>query len=450
MKRLFMIIAMGVVAAAAVPRDASACTCVPAGPPCEEVFRARTVFVGTVTAISEIPTAGAESERSGPWLRRRVHFRVTEPFRGDTGTEVDVLTGSGGGDCGYAFTTGHTYLVYTYEQRDQIATSICTRTRPIEQAAEDLAFLRAMSSAPSAMGRIVGLATYTADADVLSGGQIERRPFAGAHVSFTSGEQTLTATSDAKGEYAIDARPGEYAVSIKVPSGFYAGGWRQKIVLEDTRGCASADVFVRDDGHIRGRVIDAAGKPVPNLAVELGIRNTGSRIQWDGSSERTDADGRYEFTKHHAGEYIVGVNASRDYGQRVEIGPELLLPGVSARDRAAVLTLPSRTTIEAPDFILPDSARVVQITGVALDPSGTPAEGVRVYLEAGGPGLRLIGPAVNTNRDGRFAFAAMDGVTYKIVAEFPREPGPGFSSVEFPDIHAAADLAPLALQLIKR
>src|SRR5207247_1920928 len=43
---------------------------------------------------------------------RQVDFAITRVFRGNKQDQVSVLTGLGGGDCGYNFQTGQTYLVY--------------------------------------------------------------------------------------------------------------------------------------------------------------------------------------------------------------------------------------------------------------------------------------------------------------------------------------------------
>jgi len=64
-----------------------------------------------------------------PYLRVHVRFEVTEPFIGmeGRGKQVEVLTGSGGGDCGFPFHCGHSYLVYAYQsQESQLATGICS------------------------------------------------------------------------------------------------------------------------------------------------------------------------------------------------------------------------------------------------------------------------------------------------------------------------------------
>jgi hypothetical protein len=71
-----------------------------------------------------------------------VTFKVERMWRGPAVHTIKILTGWGGGDCGYQFERGQRYLVYAYVDRDGVlGTSICTRTRELEHAGEDLAFL---------------------------------------------------------------------------------------------------------------------------------------------------------------------------------------------------------------------------------------------------------------------------------------------------------------------
>jgi hypothetical protein len=58
-------------------------------------------------------------------------------WEGGTSERVFVRTGSGGGDCGYAFALGGLYLVYAHGDRDTLNTGICMRTRPWTSAYED-------------------------------------------------------------------------------------------------------------------------------------------------------------------------------------------------------------------------------------------------------------------------------------------------------------------------
>ena len=73
----------------------------------------------------------------------RVTFRVVQAWKGDVGEEVTVATSASGASCGYGFELQRGYLVYTYAADGGEHVSLCSRTRPIEEADEDLAALGA-------------------------------------------------------------------------------------------------------------------------------------------------------------------------------------------------------------------------------------------------------------------------------------------------------------------
>jgi hypothetical protein len=55
---------------------------------------------------------------------------------------VEAITGNGGGDCGYPFKVGQSYLVYAYEKSNKLHASLCSRTRLLSEASEDLLYLQ--------------------------------------------------------------------------------------------------------------------------------------------------------------------------------------------------------------------------------------------------------------------------------------------------------------------
>ncbi len=119
-----------------------ACTCVRVGPPCQAYWNSPVVFVGTPLSVSRITVESAGHKR----LQRLFRFRVEEAFRGVERAELEVLTGAWGGDCGYDFQSGTKYLVYGRKlpETRRVHTSICTRTRPLSEASEDLSYIRSI------------------------------------------------------------------------------------------------------------------------------------------------------------------------------------------------------------------------------------------------------------------------------------------------------------------
>ena len=144
MRLLRMLLVVSAVGGSAA-RMAAACSCADPGPPCRALPRSDAVFVGKVAEAREMD---ADPPKDGGILRpqRRVRLVVEERFRGagvGKAATLEVVTGLGGGDCGYGFEVGGRYLVYAeHAEGDALYTGICTRTRELSDAAVDLDFLR--------------------------------------------------------------------------------------------------------------------------------------------------------------------------------------------------------------------------------------------------------------------------------------------------------------------
>jgi len=122
-----------VVAAFAVqarPATASACSCAPPEGPTASLAASTAVFEGRVESIT-------------PGELIQVRFAVTRAWKGAEEEQVEVRTRAHGAACGYRFAEGATYLVYAYGEPDDLRVGLCSRTRPIEDASDDLAELGA-------------------------------------------------------------------------------------------------------------------------------------------------------------------------------------------------------------------------------------------------------------------------------------------------------------------
>ena len=117
----------------------SACMCGDTPTVAEMQEDAQTIFVGQVVARqdSKMPVGGGEY-----WDAYSFTFEVERVWKGRATPQVAVITGLGQGDCGVLFERGLRYLVYGYsEGGDEIYTNICTRTCPLDAAAEDILML---------------------------------------------------------------------------------------------------------------------------------------------------------------------------------------------------------------------------------------------------------------------------------------------------------------------
>ena len=124
------------------------------------------------------------------------------------------------GDCGYAFQTGETYLVYASdneEAADFISTDSCTRTRRLSEAGEDLAYLYFYKEHPEASTRLDGFTTtnprYRVDFNPLRP-ETMPSPVADVIIELQSDRLTRYVESDRNGRFVFDGLPeGDYKLS---------------------------------------------------------------------------------------------------------------------------------------------------------------------------------------------------------------------------------------------
>jgi len=133
----------------ALAQGANACSCFRDPPNSTPWSRATAaaagsdaVFAGKVLAVATgIEVMGDDED--DVWPRRHFTFEVSQQYRGHVQPKTIISTGFGGGDCGFEFEIGDTYLVYAdIEDNGALETSICHRTRHIKYAGTDLRYLR--------------------------------------------------------------------------------------------------------------------------------------------------------------------------------------------------------------------------------------------------------------------------------------------------------------------
>ena len=299
-------------AALLAPRPADACSCVESGAACEEYWKASAVFRGRVESIARqavkppmrLPGLAPRDARRARGVLGRAR---REPSRSSTG--------SGGGDCGFPFREGAEYVVYARrsDAGAPLTVSTCSRTREVAQAEADLEYFRAIASGAPVPARISGevqLATRS-----LGRGPVrEPRPLQDVGVRLERDGQSTRVVTDAAGRFAAEGlAAGRYTASLELTDGLYAEGWPKTIELADARGCAEVRATVYADGRVSGRVVDASGRPVAGLTVELTVpAGLDEPLGPERLRDLTDSEGRYEIGHVPAGRFVVGINTERD------------------------------------------------------------------------------------------------------------------------------------------
>ena len=388
------------------PRSADACSCMGPQAPCEAAWQVDAVFVAQVVRV----------ERSS--MRVRAHLLPLETFLGASDiTSVD--TGMGGGDCGYAFQPGETYVIYARGDKTsgRYSTGICNRTRPLSQASEDLDYLRSAARTPSNLGTLRGTVLRT---DTNYGGTSQRNPYPGIRVVVRGKDVQEERQTDANGRYELLLPPGEYEVKAEAPEGLYASTLLPRVQLRNARGCAEANISLASDGRVRGRVVDARGQAVAGLPVELV-----TRVQYGftraGQPVATGTDGTYEFTRVPPGTFYVAFDTlRRDLSRRVQ--ERVFAPGTLDPAAAAAIVLAPAERVTAADLVMPDAAGAVRLAGQVRTPDGQPVEGARVYLRVAPPtSIFFFGPPAVSDQNGDFAMMVPGDFSYDVTVEMPND-----------------------------
>jgi hypothetical protein len=434
-RHLSTALAVFVLMIALAGRAEASCAGFDTGPPCEAYWRAQAVFIGTVKKVSysDIYKRGEGNSRWN-YRRRITRFSVQTAYKGVEGKVAEVVTeehiwaGDAPADgeertpllmihppptdCDYRFDEGETYFVYAdlSSKKGGTLKVPMNRTAKLEEAAEDLKFVNGLPRAALTariFGRIV-----RADRSVNLDEQ-QRLPLAGIKVTARSGKRTFEALTDAGGRYELkDLPPGSYQVTPAYPAHLSAkdGSRRAQVVA---RGCARLDFDTRSSVRLKGRVIDAEGRPLLGVKVGL-IHAEGTEVTREGLYTWTGGEGDYVLRGIPAGRFLLFFDLPSAPAARVPHPPRAYYPGVWSAAQGTVITVAEGVNLPAYDLQLlpPPADRTVEI--VLTWPDGRPVGDAWVTLED--PDYNWEGSMTGAKKvdgqEGHYQATGFNGITY--------------------------------------
>lgn len=346
MTTLRRILTMAFLLLAFAPSIIHACSCISVGNGCTRGWdtSAGVVFLGKVTEkIDQArPNAAGVVDLSAGYA---VHFSIEESFYGGAEARSDtvVYTGSGGGDCGYPFVVGTSYLVYAGVHDGRLSTGICNGTQPEIMVGGLLKQLRAIRDTGHGfdlVGTVFVLPKGAGFADQVESQPLDRVPVhaIGSHGGFFS---TLT---DQHGAYSFDWLPPDtYNLEATLPSGFMLaqGAAPQPLVITaadkqvSNFGCL-VNVFVRPDCQISGTVVDATGTGLPGFVTlePADPKEAAAARHRGGLPGYETEDGKFSLPQLPPGRYRLIF--SPKIGGRVNLRQKLYWPPRNAANSGAI------------------------------------------------------------------------------------------------------------------
>ena len=409
--------------------DAFACSCSDRPTVAEQLNRYTKVAVtGRIESVHKL----REEEREYDFGAYRSATLVVEKvFVGNVkvGDRL-VLAQTTGADCGFVWddkAIGGRWLFYLddpstqYHERlenrplgdnEKISmyfASACSRSTNLESASRDLAFLEYIAKRKGST-RVSGTLSYYE-----KGG----RSVEGIQVRIAGKDGTLKTKYLKNGYFEIyDLPPGEYQFELLAPFGWTAIDSHfsqerfQEFSPEDraklkrnqryfriSEGShAEVDLVLVPDTLVKGRVISPGGKAMSKVCLSLVPLQNADLEQKE--KECTDHNGDFKFEHMSPGNYRLQINPDGKTDDEHPFG-KLYYPGVSSEANAGIISVDAGKHTLGLQVQIPQTVRLIDVTGIVLFADDKPSEGVWVKFESSDKG-RFDGVSAITDRSGRF------------------------------------------------
>jgi SdrD B-like domain/Carboxypeptidase regulatory-like domain/Tissue inhibitor of metalloproteinase len=425
LKIRFLLLVLPGLLIGALPSPVNACQCSRTAPPCEEFPQASAVFIGRVIDSAEQKTETDTDGKKRTYDVGIIRFEVEEVFKGIESRIIEIHSGTTGADCGYWFTRGERYLVYAYgDQPGRLGTNVCTRTRLVEKATEDLQYLRNLPR-KGIGGRIYGtVGTPTENWDE----NFEQRlsGISGVKVTLHSpdGSKSVIKTNQAGSFEFNSLKPGLYVVETSAPDGYVVDyPERNQFEVQDS-GCGKSDFKLLPTGGISGRILDSEGNPIAKGTISLLSADTQgvelAKFQVDESW--ADEHGVFEIANLPPGRYLLGFNLT-DSADGLALYPPTFYPNALDPAKATVIEVKLGEELSGYDITARKEVSARAIHGMVFWDEKTPASNAEIFWMKPTSPFVTGDQKVKTDKNGRFTITGGEGFKYWLYAVADKYPG---------------------------
>jgi hypothetical protein len=370
-----------------------ACSCLANIQTCQRFGFSDAIFVGTAVGVKN------------EGVKEFTTFEIKETIAGANAKTL-VVQNREGSSCDIVFEQGETYLIFASgDAKKGYSSYLCSGNLRLSEAQDLLIELKNLPP-PGSGGKIYGNVS-----EALKKRREESVPMPGVDMTIREiggRRKVYKAVTDGKGDYQIIVPPGKYKVVPTIPVYADLNLYSEDPVTVKDQSCEDKSFTVSNDAQVSGKIIDADGKPVPEIRVEL-IAVGENPEPFDGEAGYSDEKGEFIIYSVPAGRYTLSVNFN--------VAPDLerpfpttFYPFASEREKAKVFEIGLGQSINNLIFRLPPRIKAQKITGKVVFPDGTPAAGMTVNLQENDSDSSFS--YTQTDENGNFTVEGFSGDRY--------------------------------------
>ena len=412
-----------------VSRSAAGCVIMPKPTVLDAYNDADVVVIARVISVEKISDTATVPLNGSRVLSTTME--VQKVFKGKLSVGDKITFGQGNGiRCTWIFYEegiGNEYLFYLeYPTEDSRLWYEFGygRSAAISEAADDLLYLNNIEAVRGST-RVSGTMSSSEDEPSLPGRKIW----------ILGKDKVYETTTDKNGVYEFyDLPPGRYVLEPELPFGWKIDrstrgtttisdqkqihGRRISFILRPSQHAAVDLAFVLDN-VVSGSVVDARGKPLPQVQVSLQPMDTDNESV---NFEYTDEQGRFAIESVPPGNYVIAMNKDGKKTVEEPFGA-FYYPNVTEQARARVFRIRAGDNMKGLRIVAPDTGEMITIRGVVRYADGTPAPDTTVRFTAvKAPGVN--GDAlVDADEQGRFSLKIFKDLPGELHADFVAHSG---------------------------